>query len=113
MLPPEAITFLAHFFHAASFKFYTPHSPLRSEAHDERCGFNAGYIQIWMQSDAHLFDIAFSTVAITLAKPVDIGGIYGRFKTAVARKSLAMDAGGNSGRRAFELRTRNRLQGRY
>jgi hypothetical protein len=57
-----------------------------------------------------LFDIDFSTVAITVAKPVDIGGMHGRFEPEQTRNSLVMDAGGSGGRQAFELRTRNRVE---
>ncbi len=46
-----------------------------------------------------------STVAITVAEPADIGGIHGRFEPELPRKTLTMDADGNSGRRALELRT--------
>lgn len=75
------------------------------------CGMNAGYIQFWTHSSTpHLFDIDFSTVAVTEAKPVDIGGIYGRFEPELHRESLVLDAGGSGGRRTFELRTRWRLQ---
>jgi len=57
-------------------------------------------------SNARVFDIELSTVAINVAKPVDIGGIHGRFEPELVRKSLIVDAGGSGGRRAFELRIR-------
>lgn len=48
----------------------------------------------------------FLTIAITVAKPVDIGGNEGRFDPEPVGKLLMMDTGGCSGRRTFELRTR-------
>jgi hypothetical protein len=50
------------------------------------------------------------TVAINVAKPLDSDGLNGRFRLSDSRKSLTMDAGGSSGQRASELRTRRRLQ---
>jgi hypothetical protein len=41
--------------------------------------------------------IDFSTVAITVAKPVDIGGINGRFEPEMIYKAVIMDVGGSSG----------------
>ena len=49
---------------------------------------------------------AGQTVAITVAKPVDIGRNNGRFEPEPVGKLLIMDAGGSGGRQAFELQTR-------
>jgi hypothetical protein len=60
-----------------------------------------------LKQAAVLFASTVVLVAITVAKPVDIGAIHGRFEPELARKSLIMDAGGSGGRQAVELRTRD------
>jgi hypothetical protein len=42
--------------------------------------------------------LAYRTVAITVAKPVDIDGNNGRIETEAVGKLLIMDAGGSGGR---------------